>query len=143
MSVVGGVSIEDQAAAIRKGAEIIIGTPGRMNDCIERKYLVLNQCNYVVLDEADRMIDMGFEPQVISSPSYSSQQVPCRERQQGADSYTACPVSRPMFPGGRYLPVLGREVPPPLLRPTVSCRGLVWGVHRPKGTQRSTGTKGT
>ena len=37
-----------------------------MVDCIENNYLVLNQCNYVVLDEADRMIDMGFEPQVIA-----------------------------------------------------------------------------
>lgn len=44
--------------------EIIIGTPGRLNDCVEKHYLVLNQCNYVVLDEADRMIDMGFEDQV-------------------------------------------------------------------------------
>lgn len=35
-----------------------------MQDCLERHYAVLNQCNYVVLDEADRMIDMGFEPQV-------------------------------------------------------------------------------
>jgi ATP-dependent RNA helicase DDX23/PRP28 len=44
---------------------IVIGTPGRLIDCIENNYLVLNQCNYVVLDEADRMIDMGFEPQVV------------------------------------------------------------------------------
>lgn len=36
-----------------------------MVDCIENNYLVLNQCNYVVLDEADRMVDMGFEPQVM------------------------------------------------------------------------------
>eukprot|EP00996_Jenningsia_fusiforme_P004706 NODE_555_length_2108_cov_58.694512_g512_i0.p1 GENE.NODE_555_length_2108_cov_58.694512_g512_i0~~NODE_555_length_2108_cov_58.694512_g512_i0.p1 ORF type:complete len:617 (-),score=147.28 NODE_555_length_2108_cov_58.694512_g512_i0:164-2014(-) len=64
ISIVGGVSMEDQAMRIRMGADMIIGTPGRLVDCIERKYLVLNQCNYVVLDEADRMIDMGFEPQV-------------------------------------------------------------------------------
>ena len=36
-----------------------------MLDCLERHYAVLNQCNYVVLDEADRMIDLGFEPQVM------------------------------------------------------------------------------
>lgn len=62
--VVGGQDIEAQAFTLRKGVEIIIGTPGRLNDCVEKHYLVLNQCNYVVLDEADRMIDMGFEEQV-------------------------------------------------------------------------------
>ena len=62
--VVGGQSIEEQGYILRKGVQIIIGTPGRMVDCIENNYLVLNQSNYVVLDEADRMIDMGFEPQV-------------------------------------------------------------------------------
>lgn len=66
VSVVGGQSIEDQGYRLRKGVEVVIGTPGRMLDCIEQHYLVLNQCNYVVLDEADRMIDMGFEPQVVA-----------------------------------------------------------------------------
>lgn len=64
VSVVGGQSIEDQGFKLRKGCEIVIATPGRMNDCLERRYAVLNQCNYVVLDEADRMIDLGFEPQI-------------------------------------------------------------------------------
>ena len=49
--MVGGQSIEDQGFRLRKGIEIVIGTPGRMVDCIEHNYLVLNQCNYVVLDE--------------------------------------------------------------------------------------------
>jgi ATP-dependent RNA helicase DDX23/PRP28 len=66
VSVVGGQSIEEQGFRLRKGVEIVIGTPGRMVDCIENNYLVLNQCNYVVLDEADRMVDMGFEPQVVA-----------------------------------------------------------------------------
>ena len=64
-SVVGGQSIEDQGFKLRRGCEIVIATPGRLIDCLERRYAVLNQCNYVVLDEADRMIDMGFEPQVV------------------------------------------------------------------------------
>lgn len=38
------------------GIEILIATPGRLKDCIERRYVVLNQCNYIVLDEADRMV---------------------------------------------------------------------------------------
>lgn len=54
--VVGGQDIEAQAFTLRKGVEIIIGTPGRLNDCVEKHYLVLNQCNYVVLDEADRYV---------------------------------------------------------------------------------------
>ncbi|KAM9952806.1 hypothetical protein ACTFIR_007862 [Dictyostelium discoideum] len=66
VSLVGGQSIEDQAYQVSKGCEIIIATPGRLNDCLEKRYLVLNQCNYIVLDEADMMIDLGFEPQVTS-----------------------------------------------------------------------------
>lgn len=65
VSIVGGQSIEEQGFKIRQGCEIVIATPGRLLDCLERRYVVLNQCNYVVLDEADRMIDMGFEPQVV------------------------------------------------------------------------------
>jgi ATP-dependent RNA helicase DDX23/PRP28 len=64
LSVVGGRDIEEQKFEISKGVDIVIGTPGRILDCISRHYLVLNQCNYVVLDEADRMIDMGFDEQV-------------------------------------------------------------------------------
>jgi ATP-dependent RNA helicase DDX23/PRP28 len=64
--IVGGQSIEDQGFKIRRGVEIAVGTPGRINDCIDSRLMVLNQCNYVVLDEADRMIDMGFEPQVVT-----------------------------------------------------------------------------
>ncbi|CAH8310794.1 unnamed protein product [Eruca vesicaria subsp. sativa] len=62
--VVGGQSIEEQGFKLAQGCEIVIATPGRLIDCLESRFVVLNQCNYVVLDEADRMIDMGFEPQV-------------------------------------------------------------------------------
>lgn len=64
--IVGGVAIEEQSVKLRQGVQIVIGTPGRMVDCLEQSFLVLNQCNYVVLDEADRMVDMGFEPQVVA-----------------------------------------------------------------------------
>ncbi|KAF3639309.1 putative ATP-dependent RNA helicase DDX23 [Capsicum annuum] len=65
VSIVGGQSIEEQSFRIRQGCEVVIATPGRLLDFFKRRYCVLNQCNYVVLDEADRMIDMGFEPQVV------------------------------------------------------------------------------
>lgn len=62
--IVGGRKAQDQAFELRKGVEIVIGTPGRIQDCLEKCYTVLNQCYYVVLDEADRMMDMGFEEAV-------------------------------------------------------------------------------
>ncbi|XP_026726496.1 probable ATP-dependent RNA helicase DDX23 [Trichoplusia ni] len=62
--VVGGLSREEQGFKLRLGCEIVIATPGRLIDVLENRYLVLNRCTYVVLDEADRMIDMGFEPDV-------------------------------------------------------------------------------
>ncbi|MCJ1308881.1 mRNA splicing protein prp28 [Agyrium rufum] len=64
VSIVGGHSLEEQAYNLRDGAEIIIATPGRLVDCIERRVLVLGQCCYVIMDEADRMIDLGFEESV-------------------------------------------------------------------------------
>ncbi|QSS64260.1 pre-mRNA-splicing ATP-dependent RNA helicase PRP28, partial [Histoplasma capsulatum] len=64
VSIVGGHSLEEQAYSLRNGAEIIIATPGRLVDCIERRMIVLSQCCYVIMDEADRMIDLGFEEPV-------------------------------------------------------------------------------
>lgn len=61
VSIVGGHSLEEQVFALRNGAEIIVATPGRLVDCIERRLLVLQQCCYIIMDEADRMIDLGFE----------------------------------------------------------------------------------
>jgi ATP-dependent RNA helicase DDX23/PRP28 len=63
-SVIGGVNYTTQNTLLRDGYEILIGTPGRLVDCLENHFVVLNQCNYVVLDEADRMIDMNFESQI-------------------------------------------------------------------------------
>lgn len=61
VAIVGGRNIDQQASSLRKGVEIIIATPGRMQDCLEKALTVLVQCSYVVLDEADRMIDLGFQ----------------------------------------------------------------------------------
>ncbi|XP_057294086.1 probable ATP-dependent RNA helicase DDX23 [Hydractinia symbiolongicarpus] len=64
VAVIGGLSREEQGFQLRLGCEIVIATPGRLIDVLENRYLVLSQCSYVVMDEADRMIDMGFEPDV-------------------------------------------------------------------------------
>jgi len=64
VNIIGGLSREEQGFQLRLGCEIVIATPGRLIDVLENRYLVLSQCSYVVLDEADRMIDMGFEPDV-------------------------------------------------------------------------------
>ncbi|KAL2172063.1 hypothetical protein VTG60DRAFT_433 [Thermothelomyces hinnuleus] len=61
VSIVGGHSLEEQAFSLRNGAEIIVATPGRLVDCLERRLLVFSQCCYIIMDEADRMIDQGFE----------------------------------------------------------------------------------
>ncbi|MBP6732462.1 MAG: DEAD/DEAH box helicase, partial [Chitinophagales bacterium] len=63
-SVYGGASFSTQARAIEKGAQIIVGTPGRIRDHIERKTLKLDAVTHVVLDEADEMLNMGFEEEV-------------------------------------------------------------------------------
>ncbi|MDT0454244.1 DEAD/DEAH box helicase [Streptomyces sp. DSM 41527] len=63
-TVVGGMSIGRQAAALRDGAEVIVATPGRLHDLIERKACRLGRVRITVLDEADQMCDMGFLPQV-------------------------------------------------------------------------------
>lgn len=64
VSIVGGKDMDDQAHALGAGCEIVIATPGRLQDTLEKHVLVLAQCSYLVMDEADRMLDMGFEPAV-------------------------------------------------------------------------------
>ncbi|WP_406390504.1 DEAD/DEAH box helicase [Streptomyces sp. NBC_00882] len=63
-AVVGGMSIGRQTAALREGAEVVVATPGRLHDLIERKACRLGRVRITVLDEADQMCDMGFLPQV-------------------------------------------------------------------------------
>ncbi|WP_225631028.1 DEAD/DEAH box helicase [Streptomyces solaniscabiei] len=63
-TVVGGMSIGRQAHALRSGAEVVVATPGRLKDLIDRGECRLNQVAITVLDEADQMADMGFMPQV-------------------------------------------------------------------------------
>ncbi len=64
VAVYGGVSMDRQIRALERGADVVIGTPGRCIDLMERGELVLREIEVLVLDEADRMVDMGFLPQV-------------------------------------------------------------------------------
>lgn len=61
ISIVGGKSMEEQAQSLSNGAEILIASPGRLKDVLEQHVLVLSQCAYVIMDEADRMVSLGFE----------------------------------------------------------------------------------
>lgn len=63
-SVYGGRPYEQQIAALRKGVDIVVGTPGRLLDLAEQRHLVLGKVGALVLDEADRMLDLGFLPDV-------------------------------------------------------------------------------
>ncbi|MFJ7265963.1 DEAD/DEAH box helicase [Streptomyces sp. NPDC099050] len=65
-TVVGGMSINRQSGALRRGAEVLVATPGRLKDLIDRGDADLSQVSITVLDEADQMTDMGFMPQVTS-----------------------------------------------------------------------------
>ena len=63
-AVYGGVSLDPQITALQKGVDVVVGTPGRLIDLIERGELSVAAVEVLVVDEADRMADMGFMPQV-------------------------------------------------------------------------------
>ena len=62
--LIGGVSMGDQVKALQKGADVLIATPGRLMDLFARGKILLTGCNLLVIDEADRMLDMGFIPDI-------------------------------------------------------------------------------
>ena len=70
VSVYGGSDIERQIRSLKKGAGIVVGTPGRVQDLLRKKVLKLNQLQYLVLDEADEMLNMGFVEDIENIMTY-------------------------------------------------------------------------
>ena len=62
--LIGGVQMGDQVKALEKGVDVLIATPGRLMDLFSRGKIMLNDCHLLVIDEADRMLDMGFIPDI-------------------------------------------------------------------------------
>src|SRR3954468_5522835 len=62
--LIGGVNMGDQIAALEKGVDVLIATPGRLMDLFQRGKILLTGCELLVIDEADRMLDMGFIPDI-------------------------------------------------------------------------------
>lgn len=67
---IGGMSVKEQMETIRHGVHMMVATPGRLMDLLQKKMVSLDICRYLALDEADRMIDMGFEGDIRTIFSY-------------------------------------------------------------------------
>jgi len=74
VAIYGGASIHDQAREIKRGAQIIVATPGRMQDMINRKMVDISNIGYCVLDEADEMLNMGFYEDINTILSHTPQE---------------------------------------------------------------------
>ncbi len=90
LAVYGGTSIGMQIRDLKRGVQIVVATPGRLIDLIERKAINLEEIKYVVLDEADEMLNMGFQDDIEfilqntpkrDAPGYSVQ--PCLRKSDG------------------------------------------------------------
>ena len=101
VAVFGGAPIRTQQAQLRAGGQVVVGTVGRVLDLISRRSLVLNECRYVVLDEADEMLDLGFLEDVERILALTP-----NSRQTALFSATMPPPIRKLADGYLYDPVL-------------------------------------
>ena len=105
VAVFGGAPIRTQQAQLRSGGHVVVGTVGRVLDLISRHSLVLHDCRFVVLDEADEMLDLGFLEDVEKILS--------------------------MTPGGRQTALFSATMPPPIRNwPTGTCTTRCWSRWR-------------
>jgi superfamily II DNA/RNA helicase len=123
--LIGGVQMGDQVKALKDGVDVLIATPGRLMDLFERGKILLTGCDLLVIDEADRMLDMGFIPDIeISAPS-------CRPTRQTllfsatmpppikklADKFLSNPKNIEVArPASRTLNIAQHKVPVPIAR---------------------------
>ena len=89
MTVCGGTSFKEQAAAMRKNPEILVATPGRLAEHLERNTLDFSDLEFLILDEADRMLDLGFRDEVLAITEICRQ-----ERQSMVFSATLTQIGR-------------------------------------------------
>ncbi|MBL8327731.1 MAG: DEAD/DEAH box helicase [Rubrivivax sp.] len=115
--VFGGVDMKPQTALLKAGVEVLIATPGRLLDHIEGKNCVLNQVEYVVLDEADRMLDIGFLPDLQRILAYLP-----RQRQTLLFSATFSPEIKKLAQSYLQEPVLVEVARPNATASTVEQR---------------------
>jgi ATP-dependent RNA helicase RhlE len=117
-ALIGGEPIGKQIQLLKKNPHIVVATPGRLNDCLERRLLKLDEVKVLVLDEADMMLDMGFMPQVRQILKY----VP-KERQtmlfsatmpaaisKLAEEYMSLPVNIEVAPSGTTAELVDQEM---------------------------------
>ncbi|MEF3046836.1 DEAD/DEAH box helicase [Pseudotabrizicola sp. L79] len=109
LMVVGGQSLNRQSEALKRGADVLVATPGRLIDLIERGDVSLEKCGYLVLDEADHMLDMGF----IHSLRRIAKHIPLKRQtllfsatmpkdiEEVADTYLRDPVRVQVAPPGK------------------------------------------
>jgi len=98
--VYGGVPKREQREALRRGTDVVVATPGRLQDLMEENSLTLSKVSFLVLDEADRMLDLGFAPEIkkIASATRSDRQTLMfsatwpRDVQELANDYLCSPV---------------------------------------------------
>ena len=74
--LIGGVSMGDQIKALEKGVDVLIATPGRLMDLFDRGRILMSGCELLVIDEADRMLDMGFIPDIETNLFQASRHSP-------------------------------------------------------------------
>ena len=117
-ALIGGEPIGKQIQLIKRNPHIIVATPGRLNDCLERRLLKLNEVKVLILDEADMMLDMGFMPQVkqilkyvpkIRQTMLFSATMPAAIAKLAAE-YMTLPVSIEVAPSGTTVESVDQEM---------------------------------